>query len=251
MLWPSTHDDVDPIAVYAADRRSATARPWVMVNMIATVDGSAAGASGVSGDLGGPADKRVFSAIRAVADVIVAGSATITTEDYGPSRPSSSVTQQRLARGQPARPRIAVVTGSLRVDPEQRLFRDATPDARPIVLTTERADPRRRRALDAVAEVHTAGVEQVDWPRAIDVLHSTAGARVVLCEGGPRTNAQLVAQSLVVEMCLPLVPMFPSETGSRVLHAPGLPAPLRLALDRVLTEDDYLFLRYVRDRTTG
>jgi riboflavin-specific deaminase-like protein len=251
MLWPSTHDDVDPIAVYAADRRSATARPWVMVNMITTVDGSAAGASGVSGDLGGPADKKVFSAIRAVADVIVAGSATITTEDYGPSRPSPSVTQQRLARGQAARPRLAVVTGSLRVNPEQRLFRDATPDARPIVLTTERADPRRRRALEAVSEVRTAGVEQVDWPRAIDVLHSTAGARVVLCEGGPRTNSQLVAHDLVDELCVTVAPMLLSGTGSRIIHGPGLPAPLGLTLDRVLTEDGYLFLRYVRDRATG
>ncbi len=251
MLWPSPQGDVDPAAVYAADPRPAPAeRPWVMLNMIATVDGGSADPSGLSGDLGGPADKAVFSAIRAVADVIVAGASTVTAEDYGPSRPSPAAVAQRIARGQHPRPRIAVVTGSLSVDPGRRLFRDATPDAQPIVLTTARADPDRRRALEAVAEVHAAGDEHVDWPVAVDVLRSL-GARVVLCEGGPRTNAELVQHDLVDELCLTIAPMLVAGPASRIVHGDTPTSPRGLTLDRVLTDDDFLFLRYVRDGATA
>jgi 5-amino-6-(5-phosphoribosylamino)uracil reductase len=199
----------------------------------------------VSGDLGSPGDKAVFTAVRSVADVIVAGAATVIAEDYGPSHPSPAVTRRRLARGQAARPRIAVVSASLRLDPDRRLFTEPSPDARPIVLTTANADPDRRRALDAVADVHTAGDAAVDWRRALDVL-AAAGARVVLCEGGPRVVAQLVALDLVDELCLTVAPVLVAGPGPRIAHAPE-PSPARpLTLDRVLTEDGYLFLRYVR-----
>jgi 5-amino-6-(5-phosphoribosylamino)uracil reductase len=240
-------DAVDPLASYAADPRPAPAdRPWVMVNMVASADGSATGAEGVSGDLGSPGDKAVFTAVRSVADVIVAGAATVIAEDYGPSHPSPAVARRRLARGQAARPRIAVVSASLRLDPDRRLFTEPSPDARPIVLTTANADPDRRRALDAVADVHTAGDAAVDWRRALDVLAAAAGARVVLCEGGPRVVAQLVALDLVDELCLTVAPVLVAGPGPRIAHAPE-PSPARpLTLDRVLTEDGYLFLRYVR-----
>jgi riboflavin biosynthesis pyrimidine reductase len=250
MLWPSPQADVDPTAVYAADHRPGTeTRPWLLANMIASADGSATDPSGRSGGLGGAADKAVFAAIRGVADVIVAGSATVISEDYGPSRPSPAVVQQRLDRGQTARPRIAVVSGSLTIDPERRLFRDAPPDARPIVLTHRRADAQRRRNLESVAEVLTVGDEHVDWPLAIEALGATVGARVVLCEGGPTTVALLVEHDLLDELCLTIAPTLLAGDGSRIVQGPASPAPRYLALDHLLTEDDFLFLRYVRDRT--
>ncbi len=257
-LWPSPADgrdaaaDVDPVATFADDVRSGPpGRPWVLVNMITSADGSAADAGGLSGGLGGQADKAVFSAIRAVADVVVAGATTVVAEDYGPSRPSAAIRRQRAARGQAPAPRIAVLTASLRIDPAQRLFREAPADARPLVLTVERADPARRRALEAVAEVHTVGDDQVDWHRAVEVLHSAAGARVVLCEGGPSTVGRLVADDLVDEICITVAPTLVAGEGPRIAHGPpGSPAR-PLALDRVLTEDGFLFLRYVTDRTTA
>jgi riboflavin biosynthesis pyrimidine reductase len=253
MLWPPAGaiDAVDPLAVYAADSRPAPpGRPWVMVNMIASADGSATDAGGVSGDLGGPGDKAVFAAVRAVADVIVAGAGTVVAEDYGPSRPSPEVVRQRLARGQAPRPRIAVVSASLRLEPERRLFTESPADARPIVLTTATADPARRRALEAVADVHSAGDATVDWRGALDVLAAVAAARVVLCEGGPRVVAQLVALDLIDELCLTLAPVLVAGPGPRIAHGPEVP-PRRLGLHRVLADDGHLFLRYVRSRPGG
>lgn len=248
-LWPVAERDVDPVAVYAADdRRPPVARPWVLANMIATVDGSAADAEGRSGGLGGPADKAVFSALRGVADVIVAGATTVVDEDYGPAVPAPAIRRMRRERGRSEVPRIAVVTASLGIDPGRRLFRDAPAGSRPIVLTVERADPTRRRALAEVADVHDAGVDRVDWHRALGVLAEVTGAATVLCEGGPATIAQLVADDLVDELCLTLAPWLIAGPGPRIAQGPLAVTDRRLVLDRVLAADDHLFLRYLRDR---
>jgi riboflavin-specific deaminase-like protein len=235
VLWPTPGGEVDPAG-----------RPWVMLNMISTADGGAADPAGRSGGLGGPADKEVFVAIRAVADVIVAGAATVASEDYGPARLSPALRAARRERGQAELPRLAVVTASLRIDPDRRLFRDADPGARPLVLTTAAADRDRRRALEAVADVIEVGDERVDWQRAMEALRSAAGARIVLCEGGPSTNARLVADDLVDELCLTLAPSLVGGAAPRIVNGPAGGRLVPLMLERALTADGYLFLRYVR-----
>jgi riboflavin biosynthesis pyrimidine reductase len=253
ILWPAPSggedDDLDPVAMVAAEARpSPPDRPWVLANMIASADGSATDAGGRSGGLGGPADKAVFGAIRAVADVIVAGAATVITEDYGPSRPPARVRDQRVARGQAPAPRIAVTSASLAIEPTRRLFVEASPDARPLVLTVAAADPARRRALEAVADVDVVGDEQVDWARAFALLHAELGARVVLCEGGPSTIGQLVADDLLDELCLTIAPVLVAGDGPRMARSAAPVPDRRLSLARVLAADDHLFARYLRTR---
>jgi riboflavin biosynthesis pyrimidine reductase len=260
MVWPEALDDVDPLTAYGDDERIPPAgRPWLLANMIASADGSAADAEGRSGGLGGPADKAVFSAIRAVADVVVAGATTVVTEDYGPARPPAAVRERRRARGQPPAPRIAVVTAALTIDPAQRLFHetadlgiaetgDPVPTPRPLVLTVTQADPERRQQLEAVAEVHTVGDAAVEWPRVLALLETVAGAGIVLCEGGPRTIGQLVAADLLDELCLTVSPTLMGGVGPRIAVGPPPPGTRRLDLTRVLVADDCLFLRYLRRR---
>ena len=239
--------EVDAAALYRDDARPPPPeRPWVVVNMVASADGSALGADGVSGGLSGPGDKSVFFALRAVADVVVAGSSTVIAEDYGPAKPSAEDVRRRLARGQSERPRVAVVTASLMLDPDRRFFAQAPADARPIVLTTEQADPERRRTLEAVADVRTAGAERVEWDRALAVLADATGARVVLCEGGPTVIGQLVAADLIDELCLTVSPLLLGGPGPRVARSLEPATTRHLALDRVLEDDGVLLLRYLR-----
>lgn len=241
---------VDLAALVAAETRPAPAgRPWVVANMVASADGSATDGAGLSGGLGGAGDRQVFSALRAVADVIVAGAATVTAEGYGPARPSTAAREQRRARGQADRPRIAVATASLRLDPGQRLFAESPADARPVILTVDEADPDRRRALEAVADVHSAGRASVDWSTALALLRREYGAAIALCEGGPHTIAQLVADDLLDELCLTVAPTLVAGDGPRIAvgASPGAARPL--TLDRAVVADGDLLLRYLRART--
>jgi riboflavin biosynthesis pyrimidine reductase len=153
-LYPAVLEDVDPFERYGSDERSKAAGdgPWVLVNMIATVDG-ATSVEGRSGGLGGPADKVVFGAIRAVADAILVGAGTVRAEQYGPPR---------TPPGRDAPPRLAIVTLSLAIDPSARVFAGTDANTRPIIVTAARSDASRRAALSEVADLGVAGDDEGD-----------------------------------------------------------------------------------------
>jgi len=68
-LLPLAIDPVDPAVVYA-DLPVVPGRPPLRLNMIASLDGAAT-VDGLSGGLGGPADHRVFAALREVVGVVL------------------------------------------------------------------------------------------------------------------------------------------------------------------------------------
>lgn len=254
VVWPpaSSSPVADPAELVAADARPCPAgRPWVVASMVASADGSATDGEGLSGGLGGPADRAMFAALRSVADLILVGAGTVEAEGYGPSRPSAEARARRVERGQAPTPRIVVATASLAPDPHARLFAEAAPGARPVVLTVATADPDRRRALATVADVHVVGDDRIDWRRALGLLRTGLGASVVLCEGGPRTIGQLIASDLIDELCLTVAPLLAAGAGPRIASGAALHAPHRLDLARVVEADGHLLLRYVRARVSG
>jgi riboflavin biosynthesis pyrimidine reductase len=138
------------------------------------------------------------------------------------------------------------------------MFRDASDEYRPIVITTTAGLDRVRghgaaatRDLAMVAEIVVAGEQSVDWGTALRALRTSARADVVLVEGGPTSNAQLFAADLVDELCLTVSPQLVAGEALRILSGLQMDAPHRMTLDRVLLEDDYLFLRYLRARDEG
>lgn len=176
-----TPGDVDPVRSYLAQERpSRPDRPWVTIGMIAALDGATA-LAGRSGDLGGPADKAVFRAVRAVADVILVGAGTVRAEAYRPPRISPSVRDARIAAGRGSDPpRLAIVSARLDLDPSAPVFASG----RPLVFTTAAATERSRHLLSEVADVHVAGEEAVSIAQLLSTLKSM-GTGVVVCEGGP------------------------------------------------------------------
>ena len=245
-LWPDPLDDIEVDALIAAEARpTPTGRPWLLVNMIGSLDGAIT-VDGRSGQLGRPADRAVFSALRAVADVVLAGAGTVRAERYGPARPTPQQRADRRARGQAEVPPIAVVTRSLELDLTASLFTsDAGP--RPIVLTCGAAPAERRAAVAEVAEVVIVGETTVDLPGACAAL-AERGAGVVTCEGGPRLNGDLVADDLIDEWSLTLAPVLTGSDAARATVGPTPPEPRELVLDRLLEGDGLLLARWLRLR---
>ncbi len=234
--------EIDPVVAHATAHRPAPDhRPWVLLNMVASVDGATT-LDGVSGGLGGPADKVVFSAIRAAADVIVVAAGTARAEGYGPPRTSGANRSARMERGQSAYPRLAVVSRSLELDPASPMFAEA-PEP-PLVFTVAGAPPDRHRALAAVAEVVLLDGEGVDPVALFADLHRR-GHRTVLVEGGPSFNAQLVAAGLVDEVNLSLSPVLVGGTSARMAHG-GAEHPTDLVVAHLWEGDGLLLARYVR-----
>lgn len=243
-LWPDAGEveDVDEL-VAAEPRPSWPTRPWLLVNMIASLDGAVT-VAGRSGELGRAADRAVFRALRATADVVLAGAGTVRAEEYGPARLSADQRSARTERGQTARPAVAVVTRSLELDLAAPLFTEADPAT--IVLTCEASPADRRTAAAAVAEVVVVGDASVDLALALTAL-ADRGAAVVACEGGPHLNGELVAADLVDEWDLSVAPLLVGDRGPRSSSGPPLPDPRRYRLDRLLEGDGLLLGRWVRE----
>ena len=220
----SDTDDVDPVAAYHdVDRPAPVGRPWVLVNMVASVDGATA-VDGRSGPLGGEADRRLLGVLRGLADVVLVGAGTVRAEGYGPPRtPVAEVGERRADRGQAVRPRLAVVSGRADLDPSAALFADRDPDdPPPLVYTSTDVPPDRLVGLYGVAEVvATDGAPEV--AAVVADLHDR-GVGIVLCEGGPSLVAQLSSAGLVDELCLSVSPLIVGN-GSGLLA--GAPLPLR------------------------
>lgn len=229
--------------------------PWVRAVFVSSADGAAA-LKGVSGGLGSPADARQFALAREDADVVLVAAGTVRAEGYEGPLLSPDARARRAAAGLPDHPPVAVVTGSLGLDPDGEFLRRAP--VRPWILTTEAAvaaDPERAAALAARADLLTAGRDAVD-PDALLTALTRRGVRVVHCEGGPRLFATLAAAGRVDELLLSLAPLLAGGDAPRIL-APGTEEdghgalPADLVLDHVLHEDGMLFLRYRHVRHRG
>jgi riboflavin biosynthesis pyrimidine reductase len=235
--------DADLLAAYAYPELADGGR-WVRTNMVSTVDGSAT-AGGVSRGLSGAADRRLFTLLRGLADVIVVGARTVRVEGYGPARPREEFAELRRAADQAPAPVIAVVSSSLNLDFSSTLFTEAlTPT---IVITGEAAPVDRLAAARGVADVVIAGSAKVDLTEALAKL-AKRGHRRLLSEGGPHLLAQLADAALLDELCLTVSPLLLGGTAPRILTGDGLAEPAALRLGHVLEEDGYLFLRYVITR---
>jgi riboflavin-specific deaminase-like protein len=243
-LFPDPGDVDDVAALVAAEARDpAPDRPWLLVNMIASLDGGVT-VEGRSGGLAGKADKELFGALRQISDVVLAGAGTMRAEDYGPAKASDEVRELRRGRGQREVPRIAVVTRRLDLDPTARLFSD--PANRPWVITRHAAPADRRAALDEVADIITFGDDDVDLVAAMAFLRAE-GAAVVTCEGGPTLNGTLIAHDLIDEWALTVSPMLIAGDAGR--SSRGMVAdPRQFELARLLEGDGELLGRWVRRR---
>lgn len=244
-LWPDPGPIDDVVALVAGEARPSPGdRPWLLVNMVTALDGAVT-VDARSGGLARPADKEMFTALRSIADVVMVGAGTARAEHYGPARPSPEVRATRVARGQPAAPRLVIVTRSADLDLTSPLFTEG--DEPPIVITCTEPDGRPLDDVAAVAELIVAGEVTVDLVTAVADLHAR-GVRTITCEGGPHLNGDLLLADLIDEWALSVSPLLVGGDARRATTGPLPPEPAAMHLDRLLEGDGLLLGRWLRDR---
>lgn len=191
----------EAILLGADGARAAIEEAWrpgdgvrVRLNMIASLNGSSIGSDGTSETLTNRVDRTILGVIRAQADVVVVGAASVRAEGY------------RV----PKRVPLAIVSASADLAGHRLELHEG---ARVLLLVPEEA---------VVPAVLPDGVEVVRVPSAagrigIDaLLHALRerGLERVVCEGGASLSGQFLASGRVDEVCL--------TTAPRVV-LPGLP----------------------------
>jgi riboflavin-specific deaminase-like protein len=229
---------------FAARAPEAPLRPYVILNMVSTVDGRAS-IGGRSGAIGGRADRVLFHALRAGVDGVMAGAGTVRVERYGRIIASEAGRAGRLRRGLSEEPLACIVSGRLSLPSDIPLLAD--PAAHVAILT-----PSAASVTGVAAQVEYVRAERdgrLDLPRALAELSDRFDLRTLLCEGGPHLNAELLLAGLVDELFLSLAPKLAGGedmTGEslRILAGREFEQPLELELLGVLEHESHLFLRY-------
>ncbi|GAA2106292.1 dihydrofolate reductase family protein [Brevibacterium salitolerans] len=220
---------------------------WVRANMVTTLDGEVVGGDGRSGSISSPADKRVFSVLRGLADAVVVGGATARTERYTRLAPKADHLDRRRSRGQEDVPVLVLVSRSGDVD----LARLEEAGSSPVLVHASAAHVPADRAaairttLGAEALVLHAGEPT---PAAVLADLRTRGLREILHEGGPGTLGRWVAAGCIDELCLTVSPVLAGPPGAgaprSVLDDSG-PEQLQQAVPlSILTDGSTLIQRW-------
>jgi 2,5-diamino-6-(ribosylamino)-4(3H)-pyrimidinone 5'-phosphate reductase len=213
--------------------RTETPRPYVIINMVSSVDGRTA-VEGKSSRLGSETDRQTMRTLRSRADAVMIGAGTLRAErlSLGLDDPSG---RQPLA---------VIVTKTGDVPLESNLIVGEHQEV--LVITTQDApknlDDRLResaRVLRAPATPSGA----INLGEALQVLRARHTVEVLLVEGGPSLNHALISQDLADELFLTLAPKLLGGTSYELLDGPAL-APIDAKLLSAHLAGSELFLRY-------
>ena len=239
-LLPTHRDRLDVDDVFErSDRVGRDGRPWLLANMIMSVDGAFA-VDGRSGGLGSPADHQLFHTLRAACDAVLVAAGTARTEGY--RRPSTSdpdLAEHRRARTMGAAPDLYLVSRALDLPADMPLRGgDGTT---PVVLHpagADRADVDTTGLTLREVPVEPGGIG-VDLCAALESI-AADGHRVVLCEGGPSLLGALQRHGLIDELFVSISPIIVGGAQLGLMgRGPLDPEPVSL---RSLYEADGMLL---------
>jgi riboflavin-specific deaminase-like protein len=204
-------------------------RPYLALNMVATVDGRAA-VNGSAVGIGSTADKHLMRELRAEADVVLHGAGTVRADPLSARVPAEMV-PHRLNQGLSAQPLGAILTRSGNLPRHHPYYESKTV----IYITSDHSV-----AVDS-KEVEVCRVQSVE--AALDDLRQR-GAERILCEGGPTLNTALLQQGLVDEIFLTIAPkILGGEDPLTIVKGPSL-GTVHLELRSLVELDGELFLKY-------
>lgn len=217
----------------------------VRSNFVSTLDGSVQGLDGHSGSINTASDHEVFALQRALADVIMAGAGTVREEGYRAVDLEPWQRSLREAEGLAPYPTLAVVSGSLHLDPELA----APPyEHGPVIVATgaSASEERAERLTAAGAEILRSPTDRPTVRWLVEALGARGLGRV-LCEGGPTLHRDLIADGLLDELSLTLAPSAVGGVGHRSTAGDALAERADFDLELVLLGDDQtIFTSYRR-----
>jgi 2,5-diamino-6-(ribosylamino)-4(3H)-pyrimidinone 5'-phosphate reductase len=222
------------------DSPPGSPRPYVIINMVASIDGRVA-LGGKASRIGSEVDRRTMRNLRSKADAVMIGAGTLRSERL-------SLDSDRTFGA--AQPLAVIVTKTGDVPLESNLIGHER--QRVLVLTTgvEGENGTSRSCGEArLLRAPTTPSGDADLGRALRILQTEHAVDILLVEGGPSLNHSLVSQNLADELFLTLAPKLlggPQSAALALLEGPEL-SPLqspRAELVSVYLSDGELYLRY-------
>ena len=165
--------------------------PFIRINLISSVSGSAGGTDGTSETLSNAVDRTILGVIREHGDVVVIGAESIRAEGY------------LLPRRVP----LAVVTASGDLTGHGTGLTGATGS---VIVVCPPGAVERVHETSGEMSIEIITIDTATGRLAIaDVIAALAarGLRSIVCEGGPGLAAQFLEAGVVDEVCLSTSPI--------------------------------------------
>ncbi len=227
-------------------------RPYVIVNMVASVDGKTV-IEGSERGLGSAADRRLLCELRVHADIVLTGAGTLRASGHSPRLNDEALEALRVSRGKSRLPIAATLSHSGDLPLDNRFFSGS--DFEAVLYLSDGAPAERAAALAAAGRpVHRvpAGDEA---PSMLAHMREALGCRLLLLEGGPTLNGEFFRRGLVDELFLTVGPLVVGGDGApSAVETPGHPAThegarrLTLLSAHQNAETSELYLRYSVER---
>ncbi len=178
-------------------------RPYVIFNMVSSVDGKATTNAGKLTGLGSRPDRQLMKRLRSQVDGVLVGGETLRRDVIAPITPTELLEERRQHFDQD-HPLGIVITNSGNI-PEENLFWKANRDLR-LVITSELTDIPSW--LPAKAQVYQCAAEtnHIDLAQVLQVLFEKFAIRILLVEGGAALNYGLISQGFADEMFITISP---------------------------------------------
>ena len=220
------------------------ARPYVIVNVAASVDGKIDTFERQGAAISSPSDRARVDALRASVDAVMVGGHTVADEDPRLTVKSAELRAERLARGLSENPaKVAIISSLDRLKENGRFVTEG--QARVIVFTPQ-VMSAKMPSLEGV-EIFAVGEGRVDLAEAMRTLREL-GVERVLVEGGGTLNFELLRLGLVDEVHVYMAPMiFGGSSAPTLADGSGLPREAAIHVTRTeieVDEDGGVLLRY-------
>lgn len=222
-------------------------RPYVLLNMVASVDGKVV-VDGTEQGIGSKVDQLLMRELRVNADVLLNGAGTLRKSGASPRLGGPTLEAVRAQRGKPRFPLAAIVSRSGNLPLDATFFTADDFDA--VVFLSDTAADERRAAIAGTGRLVIPVPAGGEVPALLRYLRVERDARVLLCEGGPDINAELFAIDAVDELFLTIGPVIvggrdvlTAVTGERPYSRRELPR-LQLVSAVANEETDEVYLRY-------
>jgi riboflavin biosynthesis pyrimidine reductase len=197
-------------------------RPYVLVNMVMSVDGKVV-IEGTEKGIGSAVDAQLMRELRVNVDVVLSGSGTLRATGVSSRLGDVLFEDLRESRGKKRVPLSAIISRSGRL-PLDRAFFTARDFDGLVYLST--AAPAHARAEIAATGRPIVEVPEGDELRgALRHMRKELGAAALLVEGGPNLNTQLFAQGLVDEYFVTLGPVIVGGRDSLTAVEGAIPFP--------------------------
>ncbi|MBC8002072.1 MAG: dihydrofolate reductase family protein, partial [Opitutaceae bacterium] len=159
-------------------RKRTTARshatrglPFVFINMAMTADGKTASANRAISTFGSKRDHHHLYELRSTADAVICGARTIDLNPVQLGSGGKKYERLRVKNGLAQFSLRVIVSGSGSVNPRAEIFKHRFSPI--LIITTERAGPRKLKLLKSLAdEVFIGGKTEIDFPSVLRWLKS-------------------------------------------------------------------------------